>query len=67
MRVGGRTQTVELRKHVETASLSTWEAYRFDRREGLRANVYEQGVSIWAIRDSMQEWGLMPEADPEQH
>ena len=63
-RVGGRRREISLRKHVETASLTTWEAYSFERRDGLRANVYEQGVSIWAIKDSLKEWGILATEAP---
>ena len=59
-RVGGRQAKVNLRKHVEKAHLTTLDSYLLDRAGGMRADSYENGISIFAIRRSFEEWGLQP-------
>ena len=59
VRVGGTTERVNLRKLVEQAELTTFEAWKMMTADGLKPNMYEQAISVYAIRDCTQLWGLL--------
>ena len=59
VRVGGTTTAVNLRKLVEQAELTTFDAWKVMTADGLKPNMYEQAISVYAIWDCMQLWGLL--------
>ena len=59
VQVGGTTTRVNLRKLVEQAELTTFEAWKMMTADGLKPNMYEQAISVYAVRDCTQLWGLL--------
>ena len=51
--------SVSQRQLVETAALSSLEEWVSLSKDGLKPNMYEQAISIYAVKDSLLMWGLV--------
>ena len=58
-RVGGHAVSVSQRLLVETAALASLEEWVELSKDGLKLNMYEQAISIYAVKDSLLMWGLL--------
>ena len=58
-RVGGHSVRMRPRDLVEAAELSSMESWMQMSRDGLKPDMYEQAVSIFAVKESLLMWGML--------